>query len=243
MFIRLSLYTLLLCLVPFFTWIFQWQWQGVEALNSFDHFLYWVAETGSSPYAIITCGLFALLFLPVIPNRKQWMLAVGVMAFSVVLTQGLKSVLKTTFAEPRPYVVALAQSSDISTDYFYDIPRNERKEVVLQFYAGKPETPVWLARHHGNETGYSFPSGHTIFAVGWLLLTVGFTRIFGSKSFKVRLLVGGMTVWAVLMLVSRLRLGTHYPIDLLVSTLISWLIHYALFLFLQKKAIFLKVQD
>ena len=230
MFIRLSLYTLLLCLVPFFAWIFQWQWQGVEALNSFDHFLYWVAETGSSPYAVI-------------PNRKQWMLAVGVMAFSVVLTQGLKSVLKTTFAEPRPYVVALAQNSDISTDYFYDIPRKERKVIVSQFYAGKPETPVWLARHHGNETGYSFPSGHTIFATGWLLLTVGFTRIFGSKSFKARLLVGGMTVWAVLMLVSRLRLGTHYPIDLLVSALISWLIHYALFLFLQKKAIFLKVQD
>ena len=60
---RLSLYTLLLCLVPFFAWIFNWQWQGDAALTQFDYFLYWLTETGSAPYALITCGLFALLFL------------------------------------------------------------------------------------------------------------------------------------------------------------------------------------
>ncbi len=237
---RLSLYTLLLCLVPFFAWIFNWQWQGDAALTQFDYFLYWLTETGSAPYALITCGLFALLFLPIAPSRKQWMLAVGVMAFSVILTQGVKSALKTAFAEPRPFIAEIAQNSDVSTDYFYDQPRAQRAVIVADYYADKAESPSWLVHHRENETGYSFPSGHTIFAVGWLLLTVGFVRLFGRDGLKTKLLVGAMAVWAILMLVSRLRLGMHYPIDLFISTLIAWLVHCGIFLFLSKKAIFRK---
>lgn len=237
---RLSLYTLLLCLVPFFAWLFNWQWQGDAALTQFDYFLYWLTETGSAPYALITCGLFALLFLPIAPNRKQWMWAVGVMAFSVVLTQGIKSGLKNLFAEPRPFITEIAQKSDVSTDYFYGQPRDQRALIVADYYADKTDSPSWLVQHRKNETGYSFPSGHTIFAVGWLLLTVGFVQLFGRHSLKTKLLLTAMTAWAMLMLISRLRLGMHYPIDLFISTLIAWLVHCAIFIFLIKKAIFRK---
>lgn len=243
MLIRLSLYTLLLCLVPIFAWIFNWHWQGDATLTQFDYFLYWLTETGSAPYGLITCGVFALLFYPLIPNRKQWILAVCIMAGSVIVTQGVKSGLKTAFAEPRPYVIEISEKSNISTDYFYEQPRSQREQIVHQFYAERPETPSWVARHRADETGYTFPSGHTIFAVSWLLITVGFTGILGSKSTKSRILVVGMAIWAVLMLVSRLRLGLHYPIDLLISTLIAWLLHSILFVVLQKKAIFNGVSE
>ena len=235
---RLSLYTLLLCLVPFFAWVFQWQWQGDGDLNGFDYILYWLTETGSSPYGLITCGVFALLFLPLIPNRKQWMLAVAIMAGSIIMTQVVKSALKTAFAEPRPYVVEIAQQSDVSTDYFYAQSRTQREQIVNEFYANRAQTPDWIVRHRADETGYSFPSGHTIFAVSWLLLIVGFTRIFDAKTVQARVLVTVTTVWALLMLISRLRLGLHYPIDLFISTLIAWLIHCAIFLFLEKKRSF-----
>ncbi|HBO37666.1 MAG TPA: hypothetical protein DD638_03280 [Pasteurellaceae bacterium] len=237
---RLSLYTLLLCLVPFFVWIFKWQWQGDSALTHFDYFLYWLTETGSSPYALITCGVFALLFLAVIPTRKQWMLAVGIMAFSTVLTQGVKSGLKTVFAEPRPYIEKMAEKSEIPPESFYGQTRKQRGLMVSKFYAGRAETPDWLVHHRENETGYSFPSGHTIFGASWLLLAVGFTQIFGYRTLKARLLVGGIALWALLMLISRLRLGMHNPIDLLTSTLIAWIMHCGLFIFLQRKAIFPK---
>lgn len=92
---RLSLYTFLLCLVPIFVWIFSWKWAGDAHLTQFDQFLYWLTETGSSPYALITCGVFALLFAPIFPNRKKWTLAVIVMALATCVTQGIKSVSKT----------------------------------------------------------------------------------------------------------------------------------------------------
>lgn len=235
---RLSIYTLLLCLVPAITWFLGWQWQGDSHVTAFDHFLYFLTETGSVPYAVLTCGVFALLFYPIIPQRRRWMLAVSIMALSMVVTQGVKSGLKTVFAEPRPFIQQIADNSDVSTDYFYDQSRDERGMIVLQYYADKADTPSWLVHHRAEETGYSFPSGHTIFAVSWLLLTVGFLYLFAARSLKAKLLLGFMAIWSVLMLVSRLRLGMHYPIDLLISTLIAWALHCGLFFILEKKGIF-----
>ncbi len=237
---RLSLYTLLLLIVPFFVWATGWQWQGDGALSGFDHALYWLTESGSSPYAIITCALFAGLYLWLIPNKKQAVWVIVIMACSIAITQGMKSGLKLLFAEPRPFVTALAEQSDISTEYFYDQTRTQREQIVSLYYADKPQTPDWLVRHRVHETGYSFPSGHTLFAAAWLMLAVGFGRLLGGQRVKMRLLTGVIAVWALLMLVSRLRLGMHYPIDLFVSILTAWLVHCVLFVFLAKKAIFRK---
>ncbi|MDU8925183.1 phosphatase PAP2 family protein [Pasteurellaceae bacterium LIM206] len=237
---RLSLYTFLLCLVPFFVWISGWYWQGDGSLTAFDHFLYWLTETGSIPYAIITCGLFALLLAPIFPKRYQWVIGVIIMALSVVVTQGIKNGLKAVFAEPRPYVVELTENSRISTEYFYAQSKADRAMMVANYYARHGKVPSWLVQHREDEVSYSFPSGHSIFAAGWLLLAVGFSQLFGSNSLKTKAIIAVLTVWAVLMLVSRLRLGMHNPIDLFVSTLIAWLIYCPLFVFLQKKTIFFK---
>ncbi|MCK3657389.1 hypothetical protein A4G18_01295 [Pasteurellaceae bacterium Pebbles2] len=237
---RLSLYTFLLCLVPFFAWIFSWQWQGDSQLNAFDHFLYWVTETGSVPYAALTCVVFAFFFLPIFNQRSKWIIAVLIMVMSMVITQGVKTVAKTVFAEPRPYVVALAEQSGTSAEYFYDQTKAQREVLVSQFYADKTETPAWLAEHRGNEVSYSFPSGHSIFAASWLLLAVGFTQLVGRCRPASKVLVVVMLAWSILMLVSRLRLGMHYPIDLFTSILIAWVFHLALFAFVEKKALLAK---
>ena len=110
--------------------------------------------------------------------------------------------------------------------------------MAKNFYSMDAITPAWLVHHYENETGYSFPSGHTIFAATWLLLAVGFTQLLGNRSFKAKLLVAGIAVWGLLMLISRVRLGMHYPIDLLVATLLACLINSIIFAFLKKKAIF-----
>ena len=79
MFKRLSLYTLFLCLVPFFVWGFAYHWHGNNQLMEWDYWLYLLTETGSVPYALITCGVFALLFRFLFENRKQWIMGVIVM--------------------------------------------------------------------------------------------------------------------------------------------------------------------
>ncbi len=138
---RLSLYTLLLCVVPLFAWIFTWQWRSDDVMTNYDYPLYFLTESGSVPYAIITCGIFALLFIPLFQTRKQWVLGVLVMAFSVILTQGIKSGLKTLFSEPRPYIVYVAEASGISVEQFYAQERKQRSHFIDQFYQTKSDTP------------------------------------------------------------------------------------------------------
>lgn len=53
------------------------------------------------------------------------------MACSVILTQGIKSGLKTMFSEPRPFVQEIVQNSDMSTDDFYAQKRHERKKWCI----------------------------------------------------------------------------------------------------------------
>ncbi|MGC7559266.1 phosphatase PAP2 family protein [Pasteurella sp. PK-2025] len=237
---RLSLYTLLLCVVPFFTWILGWQWKANDVMSSYDHALYFLTESGSVPYGVITCGVLALCFYPLFNEKKQWMLAVCIMAFSVILTQGIKSGLKNIFAEPRPYITYMVEKAEMSAEAFYQQDRKQRSQFVQRFYQVQADVPSWLKGHYEKEVGYSFPSGHTIFAATWLFLAVGFTQLTGQGSTRKKVLVAGIAVWAVLMLVSRLRFGMHYPIDLLMSILLAFVIHIAIFSFLQKKAIFRK---
>ena len=200
--------------------------------------MYWLTESGSVPYAIITCGVFALLFLPLFSNRKQWILAVAVMAFSMVITQGVKSGLKNAFAEPRPFVTYVTEKTGSSAEAFYAQDRKARAQIVDQFYQTQRNVPEWIKGHYADEVGYSFPSGHTIFATSWLMLAVGFMQLIGNKRGSAKLLIGFITLWAILMLVSRLRFGMHYPIDLFVSIFIAWLIHVGIFQFLVKKNYF-----
>ncbi len=235
---RLSLYTLLLCLVPFFIWGFSYQWNGNAQLTKADYWFYLLTETGSVPYALITCGVFTLLFRFLFKDRKQWILGVVVMALSVIATQAVKTGLKTIFKEPRPFTVYLAEHTHTTAENFYKNDRAQRAIIAKDFYSADAVTPVWLVHHYENETGYAFPSGHTIFAATWLMLAVGFTQLMGNRTFKAKLLVGGIALWGLLMLISRVRLGMHYPIDLLVSTFSAWVIHVIIFSFLQKKTIF-----
>jgi hypothetical protein len=202
--------------------------------------LYWLTESGSVPYAIITCGVFALLFLPLFSNRKQWILAVAVMAFSMVITQGVKSGLKNAFAEPRPFVTYVTEKTGSSAEAFYAQDRKARAQIVDQFYQTQRNVQEWIKGHYADEVGYSFPSGHTIFAASWLMLAVGFMQLIGNKRGRAKLLIGFMSLWAILMLISRLRFGMHYPIDLFISIFIAWLIHVGIFQFLAKKNYFQK---
>ena len=113
----------------------------------------------------------------------------------------------------------------MSTADFYALKKPEKRELIAQ----TPHNPneQILSDYQQNELGYSFPSGHTTFAVAWLLLVVGFTQSWRNPARLVaRLLVA---VWAAGVLYSRVKLGAHFPVDLFAATLIVWAWHIALF--------------
>lgn len=85
--------------------------------------------------------------------------------------------------------------------------------------AGQQNIPVFLRQHWQKETGFAFPSGHTMFAASWALLAVGLLWP-RRRTFTIAFLL----VWATGVMGSRLLLGMHWPRDLVVATLISRLL-------------------
>lgn len=223
---KLTFYTVLMLIIPLAVWGMGWHWTGDQNLiPTLDLPLYWLTETGSVPYAIITCVILMLWLMLLTRKHYSWILVGAICASSVLGTQVIKTVAKTVFAEPRPYV---QQMMGARAEQFYELDRDQRAVLVKEYYKAS-EYPL-IAHHRENETGYSFPSGHAIFSVSWLLVFAGL--LFGRGGQAVIFAQGFALVWSALMLVSRLRLGMHYPIDLFVSTLLAWAFHIVLFVWI-----------
>lgn len=220
---KLSFLTFLMLLVPLITWAIGWKWTfgGADYLVfDVDYWLFLLTETGSVPYALITCVLFMLWVMWLTRKRYSWLLVGFICASSVVGTQIIKEGAKAVFKEPRPFVTEMFQGQ---TEQFYALSKPEQKEAVKKVAV----SDNFAVEHQVGELGYSFPSGHTIFSVSWMLVFGGF--LFGLRGQAVIFAQIFAISWTALMLISRLRLGMHYPIDLFVSTLIAWIFHIIVF--------------
>lgn len=198
----------------------NWQWQP-SALNLWSKSLFWLTETGSTPWAIFTCvffaGIFAICMKP--KSKMQLIKLVAVLVIAMLAGQIIKSGIKTYTAESRPFVLWIEDTYQVEDDYFYSLPRSERRDLVKEHVAGSTQIPKWLYQHWRNETGYSFPSGHTMFATTWAFLALVLFN-FKRKQMVVGLIIG----WAVLMEISRVALGMHHASDLIVGSIIAWLV-------------------
>lgn len=231
---NISIVFICLLLIPITTWLIDWHWQSGQRYGFFDHLLFIITESGSAPYFALITSLVLAIWLSMRCKllKHHWV----VIFLSVFLLQGttqvIKSTIKTLWEEPRPYMSYMVEKG-VELEPFYELSRKERGVVIQKTLVDDKTTPQWLEQHWQKETGYSFPSGHTIFAVMWAFIIVGFlTR---EKDSKTPLAMGIMILWAGLMMISRMRLGMHFPIDLFVSTLIGYPIALFFFYFLAKR--------
>lgn len=121
--------------------------------------------------------------------------------------------------EPRPFVIWLENTRQVPVTQFYALKRKERAKLVHEQLAQAQDIPSFLRKHWQKETGFAFPSGHTMFAASWALLAAGLLwprRRWGT--------IAVLLVWATAVMGSRLALGMHWPLDLIVATLISRLL-------------------
>ena len=231
---NLSIVFICLLLIPIITWGIGWKWSSEQHYGAIDWILFLVTESGSAPYFALITSLVLSIWLSMRCKllKHHWV----VIFLSVFLLQGttqvIKSTIKTLWEEPRPYMSYMVEEG-VALEPFYDLSRKERGIVIKETLQNDQETPQWLQQHWQKETGYAFPSGHTIFAVMWAMIIVGFlTR---EKDAKTTIAMIIMTLWAGLMMISRMRLGMHFPIDLFVSTLIAYLLALFFFYFLAKR--------
>ncbi|CAI1035587.1 phosphatidylglycerophosphatase B [Serratia quinivorans] len=210
---------IVLLLMPLAVWISGWQWQPGGDGRLLKG-LYWLTETVTSPWGILTSIILGAWFLWCLRFRIKP--AIGLLVLlsaSILIGQGVKSFIKDRVQEPRPFVLWLESAHQIDEKYFYSLKRKERGALVKEQLQEQTLVPVWLREHWQFETGFAFPSGHTMFAASWALLGVGL--LWPRRHYKT---VAVLMVWAIGVMGSRLLLGMHWPRDLAVATLISWLL-------------------
>lgn len=216
---RVSLGAAVLMLLPLTVWLTGWHWQPIgDAWWLKGAFLF--TETVTAPWGVLTTAVLAVWFLWCLRFRLRAALGLLLILLAAVLIgQAIKSGIKSYAQEHRPYVVWLEQNHNIIGHDFYTHSRHERAEIIHQALIKETQIPDWQRKHWQKETGFSFPSGHTMFACTWALLAVGLLWP-GRHYISVILLM----LWGTAVSGSRLVLGMHWPVDLAVSIAISWLL-------------------
>lgn len=209
----------ILMVMPVLVWISGWSWQP-GANTALLRAAYWITETVTQPWGIIThlvlCGwfLWCLRF-----RLKAAVMLFVILACAILAGQGVKSWVKERVQEPRPFVVWLEGTLDVNAAHFYSLQRDDRSHLVQEQLAEEQNVPPFLRKHWQKETGFAFPSGHTMFAASWALLGVGLLWP-RRRTWTIVILL----TWASGVMGSRLVLGMHWPRDLVVATFISWLL-------------------
>lgn len=213
---RVLLGTVILLAMPAIVWATGWLWTP-GSNPSILRPLFWVTETVSEPWGILTTILLCAWFLWCLRFRlKACVVLVIILCVAIVGGQYVKDFIKGQVKEPRPYVAWLGTSHEMNVLEFYAMKGKQRGKQVKALLGDEAELPQWLKKSWQSDTGYAFPSGHTMFAATWALLAVGI--LWPRRHFKTVIL---MMAWAVIVMGSRLMLGMHWPRDLMASTAIS----------------------
>lgn len=209
----------ILLIMPLSVWVSGWSWEPGH-ISWWLHALFWLTETVTQPWGIITHVVLCGWFLWCLRFRlKPALMLFAILGCAIIGGQVVKSLVKEHVQEPRPYVLWLEKTHHIQADEFYTLKRKARGELVADTLTRQQDIPLFLRKHWQHETGFAFPSGHTMFAASWALLGVGLLWP-RRRSWTIAILL----VWATGVMGSRLLLGMHWPRDLVVATLISWVL-------------------
>lgn len=186
--------------------------------------LFWITSTGTAPYGVATVLLILFLSYRRLEHSRFFSLFLAI-SLSMCTTLGLNHFLKPFFNEARPNAVWLDQHNLLNTDSFYTLSKTERK-IQMMAAVNQVEhanTEITLAplvkQHWQHEIGFSFPSGHTLFAITLTMVASYYLLIAGNIWIP-----GLLFFWSIAMGFSRMLLGMHWTQDVLASTLLGGII-------------------
>lgn len=188
--------------------------------------LYWVTTSGTAPYGALTTLVLLAICYTMVPQR-QFIALVFAVGLSMFTTLGLNHFLKPFFGEPRPNAALMAQQSLLQLEAFYQLPATQRRPMLGHALSQLTNTPLVttepeirlsnkIADHWQHEVGFSFPSGHTLFAVTLSMVLSYFLLLSGQY-----LLPSLLGLWSLTMGLSRMLLGMHWSQDVLAATVIG----------------------
>ncbi len=180
---------------------------------------WWVSATATLP-GLLALGLVALALLRPQGRQLAW-LVVPLVLLLADLAWINEHLLKPAVASPRPNLVWLT-GSDGAAALYAQGDKQARSEALAQRLADRPlGLSPRVRKHWIAQTGYSFPSGHSLMAG----LLAGWFFYWAACCGAMRRL-WWLVPWAAAVAWSRLVLGVHRPIDVLaglaLGLAVSW---------------------
>lgn len=196
--------------------------------------LVWVSDTAYWTYMPFVCAAVILVMVsrPGIGGRRRGLEAAAMTVALVVAVAGNallnENVIKPAFAVPRPNIEMLAADGALgsgvdSPEDFYALgDKDDRREFLGPQLAAldEPLLSQMVEDHWAHETGYAFPSGHSTAALTFATLTATL-GIWWLRDWRLWLAAIVIPVWAVLVGFSRVLLGVHTPLDVVVGSAVG----------------------
>jgi len=238
---QLALPVIFMLLMLLLTWvqpvidILQASWCCLN--SNFTELALWFSDSGHFP-GVALLGMVLLLILGSrkdLSRRTRLTMLLYVVLVSTVLAGGgawlNEHILKENLKYPRPNIEYLAGQNGngplgMTAMEFYQgsasgtRTKSQRSEILQRLLNQNPP-PVDLSagvrNHWINETGYSFPSGHSFAAMFFasFFLALGLSSLTGWRKYILYLLIP----WAIAVCYSRLILRVHTPLDITIGGL------------------------
>lgn len=137
----------LLLIMPAAIWISGWKWHPGLSAGTMK-LLYWVTETVTQPWGIITHVILCAWFLWCLRFRlRAAIMLFLILAAAILVGQGMKTWIKSRVQEPRPFVIWLEQTQQVPVTQFYALKRKERAKLVHEQLAQEQQIPGFLRKH------------------------------------------------------------------------------------------------
>ncbi len=200
--------------------LFPVGFSGFRNSDSSAPFWYYLTVTGGvygSCFIIMALVVYLLnYFKKDIKKKRSVLLFAGtILIFQILISGSTLFYFKDVFRNPRPsqlYIAEKGSEDKSSKEFFSMMPEEKSKYLRKKIEENKSDfEDVYppILNSWSEESGFSFPSGHseTSFFLGTILAFVIFKT--GSKKYYMILPV----MWAVLVALSRVVIGVHYPVD------------------------------
>ncbi len=165
---------------------------------------------------------------------------ISLIFFSVLLGGCAKtneSIIKEYIQKPRPFSLLLEREFDFNKTLYYELETKEERSTYLGNFTitskieeksiGQRFLHPKVIKHWVHESGFSFPSGHTVnaFAMATLL---GYIILYIFVDYRRKWMFVLPFLWAVMVAISRVAVGAHDWVDVATGSLLGTLFSLAI---------------